>query len=286
MNKIAVLLTSFNRKDKTLTCLDALFKGIAIETLQTTVYLAEDCSTDGTASAVSENFPQVKIINGTGSLFWAGGMRLAWNEALKYDYNGYLLLNDDTIMDPRAINELRLTEEYSLLKYGKRGIYIGSTQHPDTKTHTYGGVRVNNLYFPSVLRTVLPNGEHPRSCHLGNANIMYVPKEVIDTIGIFSDHFTHGIADYDYTLRALRKKIPVLICANFCGICEDDHGKNWLGPEYTLKQRIGYLKSIKGLAYTEYLYFIRHHFPLYYPVSFVKLWVKVFFPLFWEKFKK
>ena len=73
MVTIAVLITCHNRKDTTLSCLGRLFsirKDID-------VYCVDDNSTDGTADAIRENFPQVNLIRGDGNLFWCRGMRKA-----------------------------------------------------------------------------------------------------------------------------------------------------------------------------------------------------------------
>ena len=98
MNKLAVLLTCFNRKDKTIASLTALYKAFheSSDGWDMSVYLTDDGSTDGTSDAVSKNFPQVRVLKGDGALYWAGGMRNSWSEALKEDYDAYLLLNDDT----------------------------------------------------------------------------------------------------------------------------------------------------------------------------------------------
>ena len=93
--KVAVLLTCHNRKAKTIECLKSLFKAIQFSKADSSfsVYLVDDGSTDGTAEAVLSNFPEVNVINGSGNLFWAGGMRLAWNTALQSNPDYYLLLN-------------------------------------------------------------------------------------------------------------------------------------------------------------------------------------------------
>ena len=48
----------------------------------------------------------MRLLRGDGSLFWAGGMRLALGEALKGDYDYYVWLNDDTMLDPNAFKTL------------------------------------------------------------------------------------------------------------------------------------------------------------------------------------
>ena len=51
MKYCAVLLTVFNRKDKTLQCLSRLFDQLPVEDLQIDVFQTDDGCTDGTAEA-------------------------------------------------------------------------------------------------------------------------------------------------------------------------------------------------------------------------------------------
>lgn len=83
MKLIAVLLTVHNRKEKTLCCLQNLFKQKIPNGYQIEVYLTDDGCTDGTPEAVHEQFPAVHIIKGDGSLFWNRGMYTAWDTAGK-----------------------------------------------------------------------------------------------------------------------------------------------------------------------------------------------------------
>src|SRR5690242_187901 len=93
--KVAVLITSHNRRETTLRCLRCLVEQRGCEALDVQTYLVDDGCTDGTASAVRNAFPTVTILQADGSLFWAGGMRAAFAEAAKSDPDFYLWLNDD-----------------------------------------------------------------------------------------------------------------------------------------------------------------------------------------------
>lgn len=282
---LAVLLTCHNRKNKTVACLQSLYSANIPSNLDMDIYLTDDGSTDGTSETISEMFPNIKVVKGDGSLFWAGGMRLAWETAMdKKSYDAYLLLNDDVVLNHNFMQTLLATDEFSSSKTGKRGIYSGATIDSSSNEVTYGGYRVNNYQFVVRLKMIIPNGQ-PQMCDITNANVLWISKEVVNKIGIFDNKFTHGIADYDYSLNATRNKMPVLIAPEVCGICSDDHGNNWRNNQYSLNERIAYLKSPKGLAYSEYLYYIKKHFPIFLPYSFIMLWLKTFFPFIWETVK-
>ena len=78
MRKIAVLITSYNRREKTLVCLKNLMEQKGVPGLALSIFLVDDNSSDGTTAAVNAAYPSVTVIKGTGQLFWAGGMRTAW----------------------------------------------------------------------------------------------------------------------------------------------------------------------------------------------------------------
>lgn len=282
---MAVLLTCHNRKNKTLACLTSLFEAMIPAEYVFDVFLTDDGSADGTEESVRSLFPNVNVLKGDGSLFWAGGMRVAWKAAMKRQlYDVYLLINDDVVLHSDFFLKLLETDAYAMKRMGERGIYSGATVDRSSNQVTYGAARLMNYWLIVRLRRLLPTAQ-PQKCDITNANVLWVSKEVVDKIGIFDHRFTHGIADYDYSLYARRKQLPVLLAPGISGVCVYDHGKNWRSSEYPLKDRIKYLRSPKGLAYSEYLYYIRKHFPMFVPYSFIMLWMKTLFPFFWDRFK-
>lgn len=286
MKIIAVLTTCHNRKKKTIACLKSLFEAELPSGYEFDVYLVDDGCTDGTSEAVEREFPVVNLIKGNGDLYWAGGMRLAWNTAMeKQVYDVFLLINDDVRLCEDFLKNFITTEKHSIKMKGMKGIYSGATIDENTKKITYGGIHIKTNHFIVKLENLAPT-EHPQYCELTNANILWINKEVVEKIGIFDNRYTHGIADYDYTLRASKKNIPVLLAPNICGVCENDHGNSWKPANISFKERVAYLKSPTGLAYSEYLYYIKKNFPLFLPYSFIMLWLKVLFPFIWERYKK
>jgi len=280
--KIAALACSYNRMAKTTSFLKSVSGQSISDSYTIKMYLLDDNSPDGTADYVETNFPEVTVIRGTGSLFWAGGMRTLWEEVIKKDdYDFFLLLNDDVILFDDALP--RLLSAYSLAE--KEGnILLGTVKDPDKDKVTYGGLKMKNSFTGFGVKQE-PDATKLKPCELGNANIMLVDKFTVSKIGILSASYTHGLADFDYTLAATKNGLHVWIAPGYYGYCKNDHGVSWLSQKTPLKKRIDYLYSPKGLAYKEYMVYIRKNFPLMAPNAIIKLWLKTLFPFIYTLMK-
>ena len=287
IERIAILLTCYNRKEKTIKCLESLNIAIASKGLILDVFLVDDGSTDGTSAEVGKLFPTVNVIPGSGQLFWSGGMRFAWKSALEYnkEYDAYILLNDDVVLTEDFLGQLIQTHNFCLKQYNQSGIYVCSTKDKLTLEMSYGGTLITNRGIKITTQTIDP-ADVPVPCTMANANILMVTKDVVDKIGIIDENYIHQFGDYDYTLTASKNGIPVLVCPGFGGYCSDDHGNSWLKSGSTLKKRINYLYSPLGLSYKEQTYYLKKNFKYQYPYYFSMLWLKTLFPFIWDNFKK
>lgn len=295
MVKIAVLLTCFNRKEKTLSCLGSLYNALSLyndkneNKIEISVYLTDDGCTDGTSDAIRNNFlnKDITILQGTGNLFWAGGMRFAWNEALKKhnEWDFYLLLNDDTDLLDNLFEELLDTHKYSLDNYKQAGVYSGITSSKsDHNKMTYGGDVWKNKFLGTSTR-LKPAGK-PQMCDITNANILLVSKEIVDKIGIFWDGYIHGRADNDYSNTARKKGIPVLITANFCGRCDNDHKSSMEVANAVMKMSLTERKryfSHPIRSNKDYLKYIRRNMPFRYPMVCLGRMLNVYLPKVYYK---
>ena len=193
MRQIAVLLTCFNRKQKTINCLNQLFKLKS----DLDVYLVDDGSTDDTGKAVVKEFPQVNLIKGSGSLFWNKGMNLAWEHAAKKNYDYYVWLNDDVVIYENCFDEL-----YSCVDLTENNAIIsGIIETSDKKDILYGG-------FDSNKKLIKPNGNLNPIRNM-NGNVVIVPKRVYEILGNLDNHYHHDLGDVDYGLRAQNNGIGV-----------------------------------------------------------------------------
>ncbi|MBO0348038.1 glycosyltransferase, partial [Phormidium pseudopriestleyi FRX01] len=63
---IAVIMTCYNRREKTLASLAALFNQKLPPNVILSVYLVDDGSTDNTSEVVKEKYPAVHLLQGNG----------------------------------------------------------------------------------------------------------------------------------------------------------------------------------------------------------------------------
>ena len=283
IQRLAVLITCYNRRETTLHCMRALYDQELHEGVRFEIYLVDDGCTDGTGDAVRSRFIDVKILKGDGSLYWCGGMRFAWAEAMKEDYDYYLWLNDDTLLLPGAIQTLLSTAQEVREKEGREGIIVGSTCDPDTGKQTYGGVR--RIDKTLGFRLIEPT-DKPQCCDTMNGNCVLVPNAVARVTGNLSGRFTHAIGDMDYGLRAGKDGFSCWIAPGYVGECRKNPPPDWTNPETPLRERLKNLHDPKGLPPGEWIEFAKRHAGFWWPLYAMKLWLRVLFPRFWSRIRR
>lgn len=262
---ILTLLTCHNRREKTVTCLKSLKDAWAVynesaeEKIRMEIFLTDDGCTDGTAGAARAVFPDetvLHVIKGDGNLFWAGGMRFAWDAALKVSscWDFYLLINDDTVMLPDLFDDLMRTDKFGVERFGKHPLVTGFIRDPETLKVSFGG---------STSKLLKPETE-PQLCEVACANVMFFAQEVVDKIGTFDTRYVHSGCDYDYARMATLAGIPVLTTCSFVGECENEHRKkgeidiNTSTMSFS-KRKIYMYKPTTGR--TDYLLYIKKFWP-------------------------
>ena len=287
MRYIAVILTVHNRLDKTVACLNAVFnQREKYSFFNVDVFLTDDGSTDDTSKILRNRFSAkpLHILSGNGNLYWNGGMINSWKAAIEHGgYDGYLWLNNDTIVLPNLWNELEQADEYSRKQFGKGGIYVGSTKDPLTGEFTYGGFEFTNQWTLKD-RFLHPNG-HFQLCQCAHGNVTYISHDVVEKMGILCEQYLHGGGDHDYTYLAYKAGFPLIVLKDYVGICENDHQQGGYADflSMSLKQRIKYLYSPLGFNLHNTLLLQKRCFPYRYPFVWLMVYLKAFFPKMYFK---
>jgi GT2 family glycosyltransferase len=220
------------------------------------VVLTDDGSTDGTAQAAREVWPDVHLVRGDGSLFWAKSMALAASAA--HDFDFLLWLNDDVVLDSGALSRLLGTYR-SLVKSQKAPLVVGALRDPHTGTVTYSGVAHDSSLRPMRFSRVVPAGI-PVQADTMNGNLVLVPRKVVERVGHLDGAFSHGMADFDYGLRARSAGCEVWVAPRTLGTCARNSSVGeWTDPALSVAMRWRMMRSPKGLPPGSWLRFTRRH---------------------------
>lgn len=211
---VAVLIASHNRKRFTLNCLLSLLSQSKDSELF--VFLVDDSSSDGTAEVVRKRFSKARVMDGDGSLYWAKGMRKAWEAAVaeRQDWDGYLWLNDDTELSSDAIAKMLSANDGEKIVVGELENAKGEIEY---------GTRSGGLF---------------------TGNCVLVPRKVYERLGMICGDYSHAWADSDYAMMAKRAGIGV-VSAGVVGRAEGHPNRPSLNG-LTLRERIAMLRNPKG----------------------------------------
>ncbi|MBW4502129.1 MAG: glycosyltransferase family 2 protein [Scytonema hyalinum WJT4-NPBG1] len=253
--QLAVIMTCFNRRETTLTCLGALYQ----QTKSFDVYLTDDGSCDGTSEAVKAFYPQVQILKGNGNLFWVGGMRLAFAEAMQRDYDYYLWLNDDTLLESRTFERL-LTIHEKLSKEGhKNSIVVGTTKDALTEKASYGGAVKSSKWYSNKYE-FLGSTHFLQECDTMFGNCVLIPRTIAIELENIDPAFIHSLGDLDYGLRARKLGYSIWVAPEYVGTCSKNSIRNsWVDTKLPVLERLKKVVQVKAFPPKPWAIFCRRH---------------------------
>ncbi len=194
MTKVAAVVLSWNGREDTLACLESL-EGEDVE-----VIVVDNASEDGSADAVKG----VELIRNDRNLGYAGGMNVGIRRALERGADAVLLLNNDVLVEPGAIEAMVAASE------GAAGVSPLIVFADDPAAVWYAGARFDpksgyhGRQFTERIDRVVPT---ERIC--GAAVLM--PREALERVGLFDEELFAYAEDVDWSLRARELGLPLLV---------------------------------------------------------------------------
>ena len=251
MQRVLGIFTCYNRKNKTKQCLEGLMNGNP--EIDFSFVAVDDKSMDDTA-VMLQQYPNIQLIQGNGSCFYSGGMRLGIEAAKECcdAYDWVLLFNDDVEFVPHALERLAnyASEEKEIL--------VGTTCD-EKGALSYGGVLQASRYKPDF--RIVMSGKEKVYCDTFNANCVLIPTSVFQKLPNIDDIYTHSLGDFDYGLEAHKLGIPILASNFFVGTCCDNPlTGTWRDVSLTRRERLKKKESPKGLPRREWYHFVKKHY--------------------------
>lgn len=254
MKTLTVIFTCFNRKQKTITAMKSLVE--KNPSIKFKFIIVDDKSTDGTVEAIKKLNYDSKIINGTGKLFWCGGMRVGIDRYLNInDGTDCLLVNDDVDFYPAAIEKI-----VKQLAGRKDTVIVGATC--DKKGRITYGLRKSRDKNSIWMLTIEPNIDEELGESM-NANCVLIPYEIARKIGNLDSVYTHSLGDYDLGFRIHRMGYRLVSSYEYVGICEENSFENtWRDATLSRKERLKKKESSKGSPAKEWWHFLYKNYGL------------------------
>lgn len=213
---IYVLIPVFNRLNLTIRCIESLKKQQKHEVLN--IVVIDDGSTDGTSLYLKKNFPDLKILQGTGNLYWGGSVKLGIEYVMNIcsDKDWILTINNDVELLPDSIEKL-----VKVGNLGKRKSLVGalSVSNEDKKTIIKSGTvvkswifNITNHVFKDLNYKSILNYEPIKVDFLTGRCVLH-PVEIIIKAGNYdSKNFPHYGADDEFSYRVKKFGFTSLIC--------------------------------------------------------------------------
>jgi GT2 family glycosyltransferase len=208
--EISVVIPSWNTRELTLRCLATLR---AADAPASEVVLVDNGSQDGSADAVAERFPEVRLIRNAQN----EGFARACNQGIRAARGRYLfLLNTDTEVFPDALRRLwRFLEEHSgHAAVAPRLVHAdGRTQRTCMAFPRWSSALFFSTpcerWFPDsreLCRYFLRDWDHESSRDVDQppAAALLVRKSVLDALGAFDEELWLFFNDVDLLLRMRR----------------------------------------------------------------------------------
>jgi GT2 family glycosyltransferase len=240
---LSIVIPVYNRKQFTRDCLRSLIS----QTLPADwIIVVDDGSTDGTPQMLKKEFPHVVVLSTKGNLFWTASTNEGIRFALEKGSDYVMTLNNDTFA-PSDFLEKMMEKAIE-----KPEALIGALDvDAKTKKPYYGGEIVNWLWSSSRMLLKDLSAKDRKGLHevsLFPARGLLIPRKVFETIGLFEEKkLPHYMADYDFTLMAVRHGFKIFCNYDTCIYTyPDEGGDHKIRKSKTVKNYFDHLFGIKG----------------------------------------
>lgn len=174
----------------------------------TRLLVVDNASSDGSPAAIAARFPQVEQIRNPGNLGFAAGMNVGLRRALAQGAAYVLLANNDTTLEPDALDRLVRAADH----YGADLVTPAIYYDGDRSQIWWLGGDLRPLLLEIRPYPAMPTPEpQPFLVDFITGCGMLVSRRCLEAVGLFDEQFFMYYEDSDYCLRAKRAGLRALV---------------------------------------------------------------------------
>ena len=198
--KVEIVIPVYNRCETTLNGLRSLSR-IDKNGLQVQIVVVDDGSTDGTSDAIRENFPEVEIIAGDGTLHYAAGTNRGISAALERNPDFIVTANDDAVFHEQFLQRLIKTAQTNPRSIIGALLLLWNEPHKVFQVGQVWDTFKGGWEIPENLTAFnVPHKVFEVECIVGNCVLF--PVAAIRENGLMDEvKFPHGWGDAQYLMR-------------------------------------------------------------------------------------
>jgi GT2 family glycosyltransferase len=199
---VHIILVNWNGKEITLDCLRSLH---ALTYPHVKILVVDNGSTDGSADAFAERFPDVDVMRLKENLRFAGGNNAGIRHALQQGAELIMLLNNDTLVDPGFLEPM-LERFLSDPSCGMVGPKIYYADNPTSIWFAGGEI---SMWTGTMRHTGIREPDHgqfdmARTIDYVSGCCLLTGRAVVEKVGLLDEsYFMYG-EDADWSMRVRR----------------------------------------------------------------------------------
>lgn len=167
--------------------------------------LVDDGSTDGTEKMVRSQIHSLTVIRGKGDWWWAGGLQqgINWLKRTAVDAADIIL----TINDDVTFNELFLETAVAILQDKQNTLVLAQAFGTKTGRLVGAGMKADLKFLTFELAT----SPDEVNC-LATRGLFLRFSDLVSIGDFYPNILPHYLSDYEFTIRAYKKKFNLLVC--------------------------------------------------------------------------
>lgn len=209
--KVVIIILNWNGKEDTIECLESL-KHITYPNYK--ILLVDNGSTDGSIECFKEKYPEIEIIENDMNLGFAEGNNVGIRKAMKDKADYVLLLNNDTVVDVKFLEELvKIAESDERIGIvGPKVYYYDYDKRKDIIWAAGGKI---NWYTISIYNRGMKQIESEQFDKVEDTDhivgcAMLIKTIVLHHIGLLDTIYILFIEDTDLCVRALNDQWKIV----------------------------------------------------------------------------